>query len=586
MPRNSSGVYSLPSGVNPVVPSTIIATSWANPTLTDIASEITNSLDRNGRGGMLAAFKIADGTVSLPGLAFTNEPGLGLWRSASNTMHAAVVGANVQTWGAGYSLINTELRFTDSLSYIRQESTTFGQAALIVQGDTNDLLYFLRASNKWRISINGSTIFDLGTTGLDISGYIAVVGSISAVTDISTSTGRVLTGNGTQAAPSLTFINDTSIGLFREGAGVGAIVAGNVKLTRILSTGVELLSTIVPSGSVLRFFDNSIYVAYDSATFGQPAWLFNADANDYMVYLRTSNKWRMAVGGTSVFEASATGCSVVGTLDSTGAFATLSTSSASRFISTVATGTAPLTVASTTLVTNLNADLLDGLNSATAATANTIAARDASGYIFATYFNANNGDDAGAASHYIFMAASDGYYRRKTLANVKTEIVTQAAIEAAMTGASFTFGTSVATINLKQNCNIRASNGGAGTLFSTDVRDSTTASAANVYIDPTSGFFQRSTSSIKYKTEVKDAWYGLPELMKLRPITYEGTGIYDKGIRHGGLIAEEVYAAGLKEFVQLKNGDPDGLAYGNMVSLLVAAIQEQQRQIDQLKAQK
>ena len=35
---------------------------------------------------------------------------------------------------------------------------------------------------------------------------------------------------------------------------------------------------------------------------------------------------------------------------------------ASTFTSTVATGTAPLTVASTTKVTNLNADLLDGLD--------------------------------------------------------------------------------------------------------------------------------------------------------------------------------------------------------------------------------
>jgi hypothetical protein len=51
--------------------------------------------------------------------------------------------------------------------------------------------------------------------------------------------------------------------------------------------------------------------------------------------------------------------------------------------SDVATGTAPLTVASTTKVTNLNADLLDDLNSATTATADTIAARDSSGYLTA-----------------------------------------------------------------------------------------------------------------------------------------------------------------------------------------------------------
>ena len=53
--------------------------------------------------------------------------------------------------------------------------------------------------------------------------------------------------------------------------------------------------------------------------------------------------------------------------------------SAPRLISTVAQGTAPLIVASTTLVTNLNADLLDGLNSASTNTASTIVARDASG---------------------------------------------------------------------------------------------------------------------------------------------------------------------------------------------------------------
>jgi len=60
-----------------------------------------------------------------------------------------------------------------------------------------------------------------------------------------------------------------------------------------------------------------------------------------------------------------------------------------QLISTVATGTAPLTVSSTTLVTNLNADLLDGLNSATANTASTIVARDASGNFSAGTITAN-----------------------------------------------------------------------------------------------------------------------------------------------------------------------------------------------------
>lgn len=47
MPRNGSSVYSLPAG-NPVVPGTVIATTWANTTLTDIATALTNSLSTDG----------------------------------------------------------------------------------------------------------------------------------------------------------------------------------------------------------------------------------------------------------------------------------------------------------------------------------------------------------------------------------------------------------------------------------------------------------------------------------------------------------------------------------------------------------
>ncbi|BDX35468.1 distal tail fiber protein [Thermus phage MN1] len=52
---------------------------------------------------------------------------------------------------------------------------------------------------------------------------------------------------------------------------------------------------------------------------------------------------------------------------------------AQQFISTVATGTAPFSVSSTTLVNNLNADLLDGYHASTSPTANTIPVLDSTG---------------------------------------------------------------------------------------------------------------------------------------------------------------------------------------------------------------
>lgn len=102
MPRNSTGVYTLPPS-NPVVPFTTVATSWANPTLSDIGQALTDSLDRTGRGGMLAPFKIFDGTIGQPGLGFLNEPSLGIYRSGTGIMDfvsGGVTGLQIAVTGA------------------------------------------------------------------------------------------------------------------------------------------------------------------------------------------------------------------------------------------------------------------------------------------------------------------------------------------------------------------------------------------------------------------------------------------------------------------------------------------------------
>lgn len=110
MPRNGSGVYSLVAG-NPVVTNTTIATAWANPTLSDIATALTNSLDRTGLGGMLAPFRVFDGTLALPGLAFLNEVGLGIWRPGNGLMQLVAGGVGVLNVEVGGVSIPVELQF-------------------------------------------------------------------------------------------------------------------------------------------------------------------------------------------------------------------------------------------------------------------------------------------------------------------------------------------------------------------------------------------------------------------------------------------------------------------------------------------
>jgi hypothetical protein len=109
----------------------------------------------------------------------------------------------------------------------------------------------------------------------------------------------------------------------------------------------------------------------------------------------------------------------------------------------------------------------------------------------------------------------------------------------------------------------------------------TTATAANMVVN-SSGQLQRSTSSLKYKTDIQDATHGLEKVMALRPVTYKGKN--DGDTVFGGLIAEEVHEAGLTEFVQYaEDGSPDALAYGQMVSLAFKAIQELKSEFDAYK---
>lgn len=90
--RNSVGTYSLPGG-NPVVSGTTISSTWANNTLGDLAAEMTNSLDRQGRGPMLAPLKLQSGTAGAPGLTFNGDTDTGIYRAGNGDVRMQVDGA-------------------------------------------------------------------------------------------------------------------------------------------------------------------------------------------------------------------------------------------------------------------------------------------------------------------------------------------------------------------------------------------------------------------------------------------------------------------------------------------------------------
>jgi microcystin-dependent protein len=94
MPRDANGNFSLVAG-NPVIPGTVIEADWANPTMSDIAAALTDSLSRTGSGGMLVPFKTADGTMIAPGASWVNEPTSGWYRAALNDFWYSVGNENI-----------------------------------------------------------------------------------------------------------------------------------------------------------------------------------------------------------------------------------------------------------------------------------------------------------------------------------------------------------------------------------------------------------------------------------------------------------------------------------------------------------
>jgi hypothetical protein len=114
--RNSSGTYSLPSSYNPVVTHTTIGSVGYNATQADVASEITNSLDRNGRGAMLAPLQLSNGTASLPSLTFASDPDSGLYRAGAGDIRMQVDATRGQQWTATGSNFDTDTLAIDYTS--------------------------------------------------------------------------------------------------------------------------------------------------------------------------------------------------------------------------------------------------------------------------------------------------------------------------------------------------------------------------------------------------------------------------------------------------------------------------------------
>lgn len=147
--------------------------------------------------------------------------------------------------------------------------------------------------------------------------------------------GTVGVDGGAVATPSLWFGQDSATGLYQTTAGRIAVSIAGTKLLELSDKLAALTGRAqIDAGAIATAALPALYFGTDTAT---GLYRFGADSIG------------LAVAGTLLAKFSGT------TVDVTG-----SVRASQQLVSTVATGTAPLTVTSTTKVTNLNADLLDG----------------------------------------------------------------------------------------------------------------------------------------------------------------------------------------------------------------------------------
>ena len=179
MPRNASGIYTLPSG-NPVVPGTTIDSAWANDTMEDMANEITNSLSRTGAGGMLAPFRLADGTVTAPGVAWLNETNSGLYRSGAGSTWMSVLGVNV----AQFSTVGLTIPFGKALTAAGNASVvgTFAVGGATTLGSSLSVVGAIAAT--------GGVVGNITSTGTSNFNNVNISGSL----DMDTSSSATITG--------------------------------------------------------------------------------------------------------------------------------------------------------------------------------------------------------------------------------------------------------------------------------------------------------------------------------------------------------------------------------------------------------
>lgn len=176
MARNGSGSMAI---VNVFAPSTTISSSKVNANFTDIGNEITNSVAVDGQSTMTAPLKLANGTVSAPGLTFGSDTNVGMYRIGADNIGIAVNGAKV------LDIETTGLSITGTVTPSGQIVSSAGDASAPGMAFASDLDcgFYRIGANNIGLSIGGTKLIDYAAAAISITGTLGVSGDFAINTN-------------------------------------------------------------------------------------------------------------------------------------------------------------------------------------------------------------------------------------------------------------------------------------------------------------------------------------------------------------------------------------------------------------------
>lgn len=132
MPRNGSGTYSVP---NTYSSGQTITAAIVNANFTDVGSELTNSVAKDGQTTMTGPIKAANGSAAAPSITFGSDTDTGLYRKSADTIGVAIGGtevAEISSKGSTFvppGVMMPYVGTTSPTGWVRANGRTIGSAS-------------------------------------------------------------------------------------------------------------------------------------------------------------------------------------------------------------------------------------------------------------------------------------------------------------------------------------------------------------------------------------------------------------------------------------------------------------------------